>query len=121
MVNKLTKIQKDNAKIAEIMKARKAAKAIAKAAKETAPIVEKEVVLGNTGEKAGSRADLMAQAKNMGIKYFRILTRDELEIVLTLHVQGGKAPDGRTFMEIIDQAKARWKAGWTNGVKKNAI
>ena len=49
MVNKLTKIQKDNAKIAEIMKARKAAKAIAKAAKRAAAAL---VILFLTGSTA---------------------------------------------------------------------
>ena len=49
MVNKLTKVQKDNAKIAEIMKARKAAKAIAKAAKKVAVAL---VILFLTGSTA---------------------------------------------------------------------
>ena len=49
MVNKLTKVQKDNAKIAEIMKARKAAKAIAKAAKKVAAAL---VILFLTGSAA---------------------------------------------------------------------
>jgi len=46
---KRTKIQKDNAKIAEIMKARKAAKAIAKAAKKVAAAL---VILFLTGSTA---------------------------------------------------------------------
>jgi len=54
MVNKLTKIQKDNAKIAEIMKARKAAKAIAKAAKRAAAAL---VILFLTGSTAFAETD----------------------------------------------------------------
>ena len=46
---KRTKVQKDNAKIAEIMKARKAAKAIAKAAKKVAAAL---VILFLTGSTA---------------------------------------------------------------------
>ena len=54
MVNKLTKVQKDNAKIAEIMKARKAAKAIAKAAKKVAAAL---VILFLTGSTAFAETD----------------------------------------------------------------
>ena len=55
--------------------------------------------------KSGSRADLIKQAKEKGIKYFRILNKEELETILA-----GTTPE--TQSQIIEKAKARWKAGW---------
>jgi thiamine pyrophosphate-dependent acetolactate synthase large subunit-like protein len=72
-------------------------------------IKEQEKALGNTGEKAGSRSDLMAQAKAQGIKYFRILTKNELETVLK-----ASADNNNDLIEsTTNTAKERWKAGWT--------
>jgi hypothetical protein len=55
--------------------------------------------------KGPTRNDLMLQAKVKGIKYFRILSKDELKEIL----------DGAQ-QERIDQitkaAEERWKAGW---------
>ena len=72
---------------------------------------KKETALGNTGEKAGSRKDLMDQARLQGIKYFRILTKTELMKVL----------DPKTIQQdidgIISEAKARWKSGWSKEKK----
>lgn len=69
---------------------------------------EKSPSLGNTGEKAGSRADLMAQAQNAGIKYFRILTKEELNTVLRMRGDG----DQGGIDKVVDAAKKRWKKGW---------
>ena len=53
-----------------------------------------------------TRAELMKEAQNKGIKYFRILNREELQAVL----------DPNTPQDIkqltIESAKLRWKAGW---------
>jgi len=70
--------------------------------------------LGNTGEKAGSRADLMAQAQNAGIKYFRILNKCELEVALKL--AGEK--DQIAIDQLINTAKARWQAGWNKKARE---
>lgn len=59
-------------------------------------------------EQGPSRADLIAQAKEKGIKNFRVLNREELMNVL--------APE--TTKEDIDKvvqgAVTRWKSGWGN-------
>jgi len=53
-----------------------------------------------------SRAILMMKARQKGIKNFRILNKAELLEA----IQEGTPPE-RT-LEIINQAVARWKAGW---------
>ena len=80
-----------------------------KAAKEKKAIVEKAAT---TEEKAvaekrrQSRADLMAQAKEKGIKNFRVLNKEELRKVM--------APDviEETISQVIQGAVTRWKSGW---------
>ncbi|GAH17038.1 unnamed protein product [marine sediment metagenome] len=84
--------------------------------------------LGNTGEKAGSqadeqaqkdicgtptRADLMYAARKDGLKYYRILSKEEL--IEALYNNQNNLPGND---EIINKAKARWKGGW--GSKKGA-
>ncbi len=64
------------------------------------------VVLGNTGRPAGSRADLMDQARARGVKNFRVLNKEEL-----MHVTA----EGITQQEIdaiVAGAVTRWKSGW---------
>lgn len=77
--------------------------------------VEDRVAEINKEKKAGtelSRKDLMLQAKAKGIKYFRILSKVELEKVI----------DPKTIQQDIDgvisDAKKRWKNGW--GSRKEA-
>ena len=61
-----------------------------------------EIPLGAT------RADLMQQAREQGIKYFRILNRVELAQVLNRK----KHNDQVAIDVIISKAKERWQAGW---------
>ncbi len=65
----------------------------------------KEPALGNTGEKAGSRADLMDQVRARGIKNFRVMNKAELAAVLD-------EKDQKKIDQIIAGAVARWKSGW---------
>lgn len=60
--------------------------------------------------KEGSRTALMSQAKEKGIKYFRILTKENLRKVLD------PAVSAEEVNAIIAKAKEEWKAGW--GSKK---
>lgn len=60
--------------------------------------------------KPGSRSDLMAKAKERGIKYFRIMTKGELFQVLD---------HPGDIVSITEKAKARWKTGW--GAKGEAV
>lgn len=60
-----------------------------------------------------TRASLMAEAHAKGVKYFRILNRDELQKVLDPNT------DAAIAQETIDKAKIRWKAGW--GTKKAQV
>ena len=62
--------------------------------------------------KQGSVKAMMAEAQARGIKYFRILNKEELIRILGLTLD----EDRNVADEIIDGAKKRWKAGW--GTKK---
>jgi len=57
-------------------------------------------------KKGQSRSDLMLQAKERGIKNFRILNKEELMKVLS--------PDAteETISQVIQGAVTRWKSGW---------
>ena len=59
-------------------------------------------------EKGQTRADLMAQAKEKGVKNFRILNKEELMKVL--------APETtKEGIDIVVQgAVTRWQSGWGN-------
>lgn len=89
---KPTKTQKANAKIKKVMKDKAR--------------VDVPVALDKTGAIAGPRAELMAQAKARGIKYFGILKHSELQQVLS------PIADVVIIKDITDRAKARWKSGW---------
>ena len=66
-------------------------------------------------EKGQRRADLMAQAKEKGIKNFRVLNKEELMKVL--------APEtAKEDIDIVIQgAVTRWKSGWGNRGEGPAI
>ena len=68
-------------------------------------VVETKSVTKNT------RHDLMLQAKDRGIKNFRVLNKEELGIVLAEGVTSEKIDN------VISGAVARWKSGW--GSKKD--
>lgn len=112
--NKKSKKVKQEERVVKVIKDKKALKA-EKIATPEAPVAEiktgvgiiDQTPLGNTGEKAGSRADLMAQAQAGGIKYFRILTKEELTKVLADSI----SPQEITVIQ--QAAQARWKGGWT--------
>ena len=59
--------------------------------------------------KEGTRAQLMAEAQKKGIKYFRILSKDELDFVLH------RAATEADITKTTEEARKRWQAGW----KKN--
>ena len=66
-------------------------------------------------EKRQTRADLMAQAKEKGIKNFRVLNKEELMKVL---VPEATKED---INNVVQGAVARWKSGWGNGGGRPAI
>jgi hypothetical protein len=61
------------------------------------------VTVTTTVKTVESRAALMKKAKEAGIKYYRILSKVELETVLA---------HPKLIPETIEAAKARWKAGF---------
>lgn len=65
-----------------------------------------EISKEKKSERGPSRAELMAQAREKGIKYFRILNKENLRKVLDPTVT---AEEVNT---IIKKAKEEWKAGW---------
>jgi hypothetical protein len=66
----------------------------------------KEATFGNTGHVAGSRADLMDQARAQGVKNFRVLNKAELDEVTK------ESTDEKRKQEIVAGAVARWRSGW---------
>jgi len=96
-------------------KVKKENKCIAAAMKKINPTEETQgITVDNTVvklPKAGSRADMMNSAKARGIKYFRILSKKDLETVLA------PATTKETIKAITEAAQAKWKAGW----KKNQV
>lgn len=68
-------------------------------AKQTQPVSPAVV-------KEGTRAALMAEAQKRGIKYFRILTKQELTDIL-------KPGADQKYIDIVTgHAQKRWKQGW---------
>jgi hypothetical protein len=82
---------------------------------------KKEPVLGNTGKLAGTRADLMDQARTRGIKYFRILNKAELQEILSEDKDHVRTASPERIKEIQDGANVRWKAGWGTTKRTNKI
>ena len=74
-------------------------------AEKTADIVKEEIVT-----KGVSRNDMMMQAKERGIKNFRILNKEELIKVLA-------AKDTIDIETIVTVAVQRWKSGFGNRSK----
>ena len=99
-----TKLQKQNEAIAkraaEINRSKKTA------IKEDIGEV-KGCVLTPTPLSDYKRSDLMKEAKEKGIKYFRILTKAQLCIVLA----DGVHPD--KIKAIQEEAVYKWKEGWS--------
>lgn len=106
---KPTKVQKANAKMKKVMvdKAR-----IDKEKLTPGGIVAYQPLSG--APKEGSRAALMAQAKAKGIKYYRILNKDNLRKVLD------PAVSADSVNGIIIKAKEEWKSGWGSKKKPEA-
>ena len=69
---------------------------------ERATEINKEIKVA----KGPSRNDLMLKAKEAKIKYFRILSKKQLEIVLAERVHPDK------IKAIQEEAVYAWKAGW---------
>ena len=114
-----TKKAKQEAKVKKVIQDKKAIKE-AKQAEVKAPqpvCATKSTGVGIVDQapkapKAGSRAELMKQAQAKSIKYFRILSKEELQEILITN------PTPSRITEIQEAAKKRWKAGWTKGAKK---
>ena len=73
--------------------------------------VKKQKVVEVKPETETTRRELMIQAKNRGIKNFRVLNKEELQAVLA---------DGATqdqIDQVVSGAVTRWKSGW--GSKKD--
>lgn len=99
----------------EVMKTqkKKPADVAPRATKTTGVGIDDQGKKQTEGNGKVTRKDLMKQAQGLGIKYFRILHREELEEVLKLH----KAGESIGLIRIADIqaiAKKRWKAGWSN-------
>lgn len=57
-------------------------------------------------EIKGTRNELMLQAKDRGIKNFRVLNKEELQAVLADGISRER------ITEVVAGAVARWKSGW---------
>lgn len=102
---KASKVKKENAKVAQAVKARKEAKY-----QTSIPTTEGPATVLNTIANP-SRKDLIAEAQRRGIKYFRILTKEELIKVLTPETTKEE------IKTITQAAIKKWKEGWTKGEK----
>lgn len=116
-----SKAKKENAKITKVVKEKKAEKQ-AKQTKVSPPVAPGEAIttgvdIVEQAPKAGTRAALMAEAQAKGIKYFRILTKEELTEVLS-HSEINDSASKAYIQGITDKAKARWKKGWGNKGEK---
>ncbi len=69
---------------------------------------------GKTQPKEPSRNKLMLQAKERGIKNFRVINKEELIEILK------EGTTQERINEIVSGAVARWKAGWGKGKKQKA-
>lgn len=128
MTAKQTKRKKDQDKVHELhekyygkKKARQEKEELVTAEKKAADVAPGQTIKtgvdisGHPNKDNGkhTRAELMAQAQAKGIKYFRILHRDELEEVLRLHTEN--QPNSVAMITDIQvRAKKRWKAGWSS-------
>ena len=79
---------------------KKATETTADSSTKKKPITMTEVILGLT------RAQLMKEAQDRGIKYFRVMNKVEL-----IEIHNGASHD--RIGEIQVEAKARWQAGMT--------
>lgn len=104
--------------VAKVVKTKAVDQVNAKLAKAGLPIkfvsskkeADQEIpLLGKT-----TRSSLMLEAKAKGIKYFRVLNKDELIKVLDMKKSG--ASDEQIAV-ITEAAKIRWQAGWSKNKK----
>ena len=123
---KPSKVKKENAKISKVVKE----KAIVKVNKKLAvaglpiqfatdskpPVISGEAIAEPVGmvdqavsvqPKATSREQLMLLAQSAGIKYFRILNKEELVKVLDI------TKSATEIENIVEAAKTRWQVGMT--------
>lgn len=102
---KNTKVKKDNKRIATAVKAKK-----------TTPEAQGEAVEKPVGivdqAKPGTRTQLMNEAKAKGIKYFRILSKEDLGKVLSPETTQ------ETINQITEAAKKKWQQGWNSKKKR---
>jgi len=100
--HKVNKIMADKAKEPKKGKKGKKEASKVKGAKIVAPAGTSAVSKGKKAGKGESRAILMQRAKTLGIKYFRILNKLELEQVLS-------SKSKAEIEAITEEAKKRWQ------------
>ncbi len=117
-----TKAKKENAKITKAIKGRKETdrETALRVCPELKPITESEIMdqakkkFAEVRDTRPTRAELMRCAQAEEIKYFRILSKDELTTVLCLKTDNNQAE----IDKIVAAAKARWQAGMTKNEAK---
>lgn len=85
-------------------------------ANDKAAVARTTEYIATTTPRPGSRAALMQEAKAKGIKYFRILSKENLQKVLN--------PDlsVEVINDVIAKAREKWQAGWGKKKEvKNAV
>ena len=98
-MTKASKAKKENVKIEKVIKDKKAPADNSSSPKES-------------GASGSTRQELMLQAKEKGVKNFRVLNKQELTDVLA------NIGDQAKVDAIVSEAVARWKAGWGKKSKK---
>lgn len=79
---------------------------------KASPKPPQESETGKKQAKCPSRNELMLQAKERGIKNFRVINKEELIDILK------EGTSQERINEIVSGAVARWKAGWGKGKKQ---
>jgi len=79
---------------------------------KASPKLPQESEAAKTQTKGSSRNELMLQAKECGIKNFRVINKEELIEILK------EGTTQERINEIVSGAVARWKAGWGKGKKQ---
>lgn len=72
--------------------------------------IKKQKVVEVKPDLKATRQDLMLQAKERGVKNFRVLNKEELQLVLAEGVTQEQIDN------VVSGAVVRWKSGW--GSKK---
>jgi len=74
---------------------------------------KKQKVVEVKPDVKSTRQDLMLQAKERGVKNFRVLNKEELRVVLAEGVTQEQIDN------VVSGAVARWKSGWGSKKEKS--